>query len=146
MKCLNIFVIFIILIINSCSALTCEEVKNIYSIELESNCCDLQYFTCDSSKENILSIDVLSLKEDIKNNQLDDEPELEEENMNKLFARKVKKSHSKSKHHSNNEDNCYNYTFNGTAIENECNSAQSIQITTLICVISVILTTMVLFK
>jgi len=56
MKCLNLFVIFIILFLKVCYTLTCQEAKNILNIDWIGDCCELQQFTCDDSKENILSM------------------------------------------------------------------------------------------
>ncbi|OUM60397.1 hypothetical protein PIROE2DRAFT_21088 [Piromyces sp. E2] len=88
MKCLNLFVIFTTVFVKVCYPLTCEEAKNILKINWDGNCCELQQFICDDDKENILSIDILSLK-DIEN-------EVENNNNNALFARSNSKENSKS--------------------------------------------------
>jgi len=144
MKCINLFVILLTtLIINSCFALTCEEINNIFNIKLQNNCCDLQYVTCDSSNENILSIDILSLKDDIINNQENNKTEVEVENTSKLFARKLKKH--RHHHHGNDDDDDECVDENGNTLNSdECDSASSIQITSIACILLSIMITMIL--
>ncbi|ORX51056.1 hypothetical protein BCR36DRAFT_351545 [Piromyces finnis] len=88
MKFLNLFLVFTILSIKLTYALTCEEAKNILNMEWNEDCCDLQQFICDDEKENILSIDILSLQEYQKNNEIENEDETDK----KLYARKSRSS------------------------------------------------------
>jgi len=99
MKCLNLFVVFTVLFIKVCYTLTCEEAKSIFNMEWDGNCCDLQQITCNEAKDEILSIDIMSLQE-------------ESEPQGELFARSPKSSKkfkTKHKHYgnNNNDDDCY---------------------------------------
>jgi len=117
MKCLNLLVLFTILIIKVCYSLTCEEAKNIFNIEWEGDCCDLQQFTCNETKDEILSIDIISLKEQNTENEV----------VKELFARSPKKSKLKShKHHDIFDDDddedgdCYKSTISLEDCLNAC--------------------------
>ncbi|KAG4096800.1 hypothetical protein H8356DRAFT_1680650 [Neocallimastix lanati (nom. inval.)] len=129
MKYINIFVVIALLIVNACYALTCEQVKTTYNLEFEGNCCDMQQFTCDSTGENILSMDILSLTEEKENKVIIDEPEVEKkEEIRKLFPRK------KKKHKSHFDDDECDPNNNSTSIfRDECDSAQSVQFSLLLC-------------
>jgi len=61
MKFFNILSLFIILILGTCNALTCDEAKSLLNIEYDGNCCDLQQINCDEYNENILSMYVFNI-------------------------------------------------------------------------------------